>query len=151
MDSRKIKSLISEIAESVVSVAPDGWVEVGLNSVNVALFQKISAPVLLEGGEIYDNVSRISSSTMKAVRALREEMYESGKGTWYSMGIVVTKEGKYRVEYNYNEPLSVDLPIPDNYYALDLNFFPRDVNYIPEWVAKKIEKVNKKIERGGDI
>ncbi|MFW5415996.1 DUF600 family protein [Nocardiopsis sp. CNT-189] len=149
MDSEKINDLISGIAESVVSVAPDGWIEVGLNSANVALFQKISAPVLLEGGEVYDNVSQISSSTMKMVRTLREEMYKSGKGTWYSMGIVITKEGKYRVEYNYDEPLSVDLPIPDNYYALDLNFFPRDANCIPGWVAKKLEKVNKEKEGGG--
>ncbi|MBB6173851.1 hypothetical protein HNR23_003911 [Nocardiopsis mwathae] len=141
LNPAQVHEVLTEIAQGVASVAPEGWVEASYNSINVAIFQQESAPTLLEDGGVVDNVMSIPNSIGKLVRDLKRGMYEPGKGSWYAMGIVVMRDGRFKAEYNYDRELREDLPLPDNYFALDLTLFPREKKYIPDWVVRKLENV----------
>ncbi|MGO2660662.1 hypothetical protein [Mycetocola reblochoni] len=80
-------------------------------------------------------------------RALRELMFEPGKGTWFSAVVTVTAEGRASVSYNYDDEPQLSVPFDPVAYKIDFEKFPRDEAHTPEWLRQRLAEaveLNKK-------
>jgi hypothetical protein len=107
-----------------------GYLSFGLTLNICALNKMISIKAFYEkAGEItsFDPEENGEDITLKA-KELREELYKlsPNKGAWYTGIISVTNEGKFKVDFDYDEkPEFKYEPSPDKFID-DLNTFPRD-------------------------
>ncbi|WP_249352296.1 immunity protein YezG family protein [Nocardiopsis akebiae] len=70
---------------------------------------------------------------------LRSGMYKDGKGTWFSLEYVITRPGKFKVRYNYDEDPHILFPTAWG-FTNDLKYFPRDEENIPGWLHEKLRE-----------
>ncbi|WDZ88850.1 hypothetical protein [Nocardiopsis sp. HUAS JQ3] len=70
---------------------------------------------------------------------LRAGMYKDGKGTWFSMEYVITRPGRFKVRYNYDEDPHILFPTAWG-FTNDLKYFPRDEENIPDWLHEKLRE-----------
>lgn len=79
--------------------------------------------------------------TAKFIR-LREIMYEMepAKGAWYTAIFELSAEGKFKMNYEYDEkPKFKYEPSPEQYIE-DAKRFPRSGEYIPKWLKEILAK-----------
>lgn len=78
------------------------------------------------------------------VDELRQVMYRSGAGTWFSMKFTVVAEpdsgARVEAAFNYDDmPDWVSTPVPATFVA-DLLAFPRDSSNMPGWLTEQVER-----------
>ena len=76
---------------------------------------------------------------------LRQAMYEkdSSKGAWYSMTMEIHKDGKFKVDFNYDDKPNFGIEIDEERYFVDFQAYPREEQYIPQWLKDIIKKHQK--------
>ncbi|MFC9559247.1 hypothetical protein [Agromyces sp. NPDC056965] len=96
----------------------------------------------VERGE--DSVKVFSGSEAKSrSRELRSVMYQPGKGTWYTMELVVTSDMAVTTRFDYdNEPAFTEPGVDPIAFATDLEKFPRDDAHRPEWLKSLLAEAN---------
>ncbi|WDZ88848.1 immunity protein YezG family protein [Nocardiopsis sp. HUAS JQ3] len=70
---------------------------------------------------------------------LRAGMYKEGKGTWFSLEYVITRPGRFKVRYNYDDDPNIAFPTAWG-FTNDLKYFPRDEEHIPDWLHEKLRE-----------
>ena len=130
-------NLINQIIQiSNSNISSDNWDSFTINI--FAINKMISIKAFYEAsGEIvsFDPEANGEDITLK-VKKLREEMYKLSpdKGAWYTSIISVTNEGKFNIDFDYDEkPEFKYEPTPDKFID-DLNTFPREKDLIPDWL-----------------
>lgn len=78
---------------------------------------------------------------------LRTVMYVPGAGTWFSVEIEVTPDGRTQTRFNYDEEPAWTLPRDDETYVDDLERFPRDEENQPDWLRQKVASARAQGER----
>ncbi len=77
---------------------------------------------------------------MRSIRNLRYGMYQSGRGTWFSMTYKILHSGSYNIDFNYDDrPVFLFPPAPGD-YADDLELFPRSPEHVPGWLQEELRK-----------
>ncbi|WP_105565738.1 acetate and sugar kinases/Hsc70/actin family protein [Microbacterium halophytorum] len=128
--------LRSEMAEEFASAAPDGWSRIEHSISSVGSVTDTSTAVTLTNGETA--LLDPPRAVVLARRELRRAMYEPERGTWFSMELVVTREGTAETTYNYEgEPWS-HTPIGPQRWLADQKKFPRSPENRPDWLRAKL-------------
>lgn len=70
---------------------------------------------------------------------LRKEMYQPGRGTWFSMRLVIDPPDAYVVDFNFDLDPGWDPPVPPMVYQRDLQAFPRTDEHIPDWLRAQLD------------
>ncbi|MCX2429262.1 MULTISPECIES: immunity protein YezG family protein [unclassified Pedobacter] len=130
-------NLINEIIQiSNSNIPSDDWDNFTLNI--YAINKMISVKSFYEkNGEIisFDPEENGEDVTLK-IKKLREELYKlsPNKGAWYTCIITVTSDGKFNIDFDYDEKPEFKYdPSPDKFID-DLKVFPRDKDLVPEWL-----------------
>jgi len=76
--------------------------------------------------------------TIDLLFALRRVMYVPGAGTWFSMELEITADGRTATRFNYDTEPTWALAPDDARYVEDLKMFPRDLEHQPEWLREKL-------------
>jgi len=136
-------NLINEIIQiSNSNIPSDEWDNFTLNI--YAINKMISIKSFYEeNGKIisFDPEENGEDVTLK-IKQLREELYKlsPNKGAWYTCIISVTSDGKFNIDFNYDEKPEFKYdPSPDKYID-DLNVFPRDKDLVPAWLNDILSK-----------
>ncbi|MFE3956882.1 hypothetical protein ACFXPS_22170 [Nocardia sp. NPDC059091] len=89
---------------------------------------------------------RVPGSVGRALQELRSEMYEPGRGTWFSLRYTVDPPMEYRVLFNYDDDPNWWPPLPAKAWASDLQTYPRNPEYVPGWLTAKLAEWNQQEE-----
>ena len=73
-----------------------------------------------------------------AAERLRTLMYKPGAGTWFTMEVLVRREGTADARFDYDSEPAVPAPPSDLAYAEDARVFSRDAAHTPDWLAAKL-------------
>lgn len=138
--------LVTEVAQSLVAVAPQGWVALDYTAHMLRGQQKSRLWVDLPEGR---KGMFSGDDTMALMRELRTAMYQPGKGTFFTANIVVTAaDGSVRTRFEYDEEPDWDM-VPGQ-YLVDLEAFPRDEDHRPEWLLARIAEANAPVKPEAD-
>jgi hypothetical protein len=137
LTSQEQNEMLEQVAVALAAATLDEWTEIrflywGLVDVTSAEFV----------------VVRPDSSTVrlppprKATRLmdrLRPGMYQPGKGAWFTATYVVSRGGRYRVDFDYDNEPAFPFDLTSASFAKDLAHFPRDARFIPPWLQQRLE------------
>ncbi|MFZ4842303.1 hypothetical protein [Mycetocola saprophilus] len=124
----------------------------GTSSTRVRVFSPSGQLSLESMGERYSSPGS-SWEIDDLAEALRDACYREGKGTWFSVKIVVHATGSARAEYNYDlepEVFPGDAAPDPAAYVEDQEFFPRDISAQPEWLRQRLAEGQAHIEASGN-
>lgn len=137
-DMQEQSRLITEVARSLVAVAPKGWT--GIDYTAHMLRGETEDLLWIDTSEGRQSTFS-GDDTMALMGQLRAAMYEPGKGTFYSANVVVTAaDGSVRTRFEYDAEPDWDM-VPGQ-YLVDLEAFPRDEEHRPEWLRARIAEAN---------
>ncbi|WP_460770072.1 hypothetical protein [Mariniluteicoccus flavus] len=78
------------------------------------------------------------SAAERAAERLRHLMYTPGVGTWFTMEVLVRREGTADTRFDYDSQPAFHVPPSDLAYVEDARVFPRDAAHTPDWLADKL-------------
>ncbi|WP_146795217.1 hypothetical protein [Agrococcus baldri] len=126
-----------QIAEAVGTEARGDWSSARLVTAMTAGVIGATNFVTVDGQE---TETFPSTTAVENAAKLRDLMYEPGKGTWYTMTMVVTREGTADTDFDYDsEPTFVSIPVGDQAFVDDARIFPRDDDHTPDWLRGKLQ------------
>jgi hypothetical protein len=79
-------------------------------------------------------------TTSRLLFRLRRVMYVPGAGTWFTMELEITPDGRTATRFDYDTEPAWALPPDDATYVEDLEKFPRDEEHVPEWLRRKLPR-----------
>lgn len=129
------------IGDALLGVLPDGWRRVDLMvRMNVAV-QDLELTVYLADASTPEVVPPDGLGPPFA--ALRQLLYEPGRGTWFAARVSLNPPGRIDITYNLDHDPKWSPPIPDSYWVRDLEAFPRDEGHLPYWLREKIDRAGR--------
>ena len=135
--------LYRQIARIVAGNAPGGWVRATTRRYALHLTGEQHTEYQLEDGSTKVSHPKGFELT-KAFTALREAMYQPGKGTWFAAELTLTREGRFSVDFDYDLEPAWHGPAPSGReYADDLWKFRRDPEHIPGWLRAKLDEAGR--------
>lgn len=133
----KPPSPIGELVERIQSVAPEGWYRLNVNIwASVVTYQFEGRVTMPDGSAHPVELSGLAGF----VAALRQQMYEPGRGTWFSARVSVEQGREADVSFNYDEDPAWFPDVPPAAFARDLEAFPRTEKYIPLWLEERLRR-----------
>jgi hypothetical protein len=128
--------LRTEMASALADAAPTAWRELRYTAASVGGVTDIQASAVFDDERVepLDAPGRVSLLRSK----LRTAMYEPGTGTWFSMTLTVTHDGRAEATYNYDEEPWSHVPIVSSAWLADQEKFPRDPEHRPAWLQRKL-------------
>ncbi|HEY3504280.1 MAG TPA: hypothetical protein VGN37_16030 [Actinocatenispora sp.] len=72
------------------------------------------------------------------IARLRQAMYRSGAGTWFSAVVRVDRSGVVDGHFDYDSEPDWDAPVDPIAYLTDAEKYPRDVENQPDWLRAKL-------------
>lgn len=137
LDHAEEIEILNEIGRRLLAWAPQGWSSIIYTSDAVVDHSTGGYRVENEQG---DNIADWGPTTLGLLLDdLRAGMYREGEGTWFSIKYIITRLGKFHVEYNYTEAPCILFPTAWG-YTNDLKRFPRKDKYIPDWLRQKVSE-----------
>ncbi|WP_199433275.1 hypothetical protein [Qaidamihabitans albus] len=128
--------LLGEITTLLVDHLPEGWRRLVMDYLVVGRHVNVAAGVRMADGS-----TRRWSPPKESARlfsSLRSGMYVEGRGTWYSLELIVDPPATYSVRYNWDdEPGFRSAPDPEH-FRLDQERFPRDEENMPAWFRDRL-------------
>ena len=137
LDHAQQQKILKEFGSSLLKEVPEGWERIVYNRESV--IDHSSSLAVVE----FLNEDSIRTwappHTTLLLDELRAGMYVPGKGTWFSMEYVITRPGKFKVHYDYDDDPNIAFPTAWG-FTNDLKHFPRDEEYIPDWLHEKLRE-----------
>ncbi|MDA0564901.1 hypothetical protein LG943_11285 [Streptomonospora sp. S1-112] len=136
LTSAQQNSLLREIGRALVKAAPRNWEELRLECDALFDFSTTEATAVLDDG----STEQMSTPVEVAVKLgkLRAGMYTPGKGTWYRAVCRVTRPGRFKAHYSYDEEPSFPIPAYDHDFLRDSRAYPRDSASTPDWLRRRL-------------
>lgn len=130
--------IIARITESLRQAAPAEWSHIRSTVLMTSSIQQFDLSVRLHAGNFA--LIETPASAKRDFAALRDAMYEDGKGTWFSASLALDPQNGHEITFNYEDAPSWQPPIPPMAFVQDLADFPRDDASVPPWLRAKIEE-----------
>ena len=122
--------LVEAIAQKVLNSVPSPWKALAYKATHFTGYAE--SEVL---------VTRVDGSVVRSTpphdlpdRELRADMYRERSGTWFSMAMVITPDGRASTSFNYTEEPPADGELNPWLFEDDLARFPRDDAHMPDWL-----------------
>ncbi|MFD3684386.1 hypothetical protein ACFWTE_06160 [Nocardiopsis sp. NPDC058631] len=136
---------INAIASSLPRFFPEDWKAAIYHVRIMGLCMEEYIEVEKEAGGIIRTELPVDSG-MKCMK-LRAGMFRENQGTWFSFDLKLWSNGKYRSEFNYEDPPNLLFGVNLREYTRDVRIFPRTEEFTPTWLREKLEEANS--ARGG--
>ncbi|WP_156761682.1 hypothetical protein [Microbacterium karelineae] len=136
------------IAQELVAAAPEGWARVVLSAASVGGATDVLVTVVLEDGDSR-SIGAPSGIALPLSR-LRRVLYEAGRGTWFSMELVVSSGGAAEASYDYDNPPRKFAALVPHLWLADQKRFPRSPENRPAWLQAKLAEAGF-VEEGPDL
>ncbi|WP_116246461.1 hypothetical protein [Nocardiopsis sp. FIRDI 009] len=130
------REILVEVGLELVEQALEDWRELRLSYRTLLGYEGVEYRAVDPSGEV--TPLRKPQGVHRALSRLREGMYTRGEGTWFGLEYVVTRPGRYRVDYSYDDEPAFGLDPGDVHYAVDALHFPRDAEHTPDWLRRRI-------------
>ncbi|MCP3013075.1 antitoxin YezG family protein [Nocardiopsis dassonvillei] len=137
LDHAQQQKILKEAGTEILKEAPEGWERITYSRESVIDHSSSLSIIELASGESVRKWPPVTVGTL--FDDLRAGMYKDGKGTWFSLEYVITRPGKFKVRYNYDEDPHILFPTAWG-FTNDLKYFPRDEEHIPEWLHEKLRE-----------
>ncbi len=129
--------LVNEIAQLVLAEVPQPWDRAVLHFRALTTSAEDALFLVTGDQELKDFPP---DDTIDLLFALRRVMYVPGAGTWFSMELEITADGRTATRFNYDAEPSWALAPGDATYVEDLKMFPRDVEHQPAWLRERLAR-----------
>ncbi|MFC4003898.1 hypothetical protein ACFS2C_14450 [Prauserella oleivorans] len=136
MSPAEQNELLGEITTILVRDLPPGWQRLVMDYLNVGRHVNVAAGVRMADG----STRRVSppKETARLFSRLRQGMYVEGRGSWYSLELIVDPPARFSVRYNWDEePRFRSEPAPEQ-FAVDQERYPRADENMPEWFRRRL-------------
>jgi hypothetical protein len=130
--------IIDAIARALVADLPAGWRQVSATYRSTAPYAELDATVTGPVGE-QAQVGPLPADLEDLFEALRDSMYQPGKGAWLTATITVTAEGRFNTDFDYDTEPAWTIPVTPDTYTAELAEYPRADQYIPHWMRKHLD------------
>lgn len=74
---------------------------------------------------------------VKLSQELREEMYQAGLGTWFTLKLDVAADGHVTTRFNYDDEPTIE-DIDPSVYVTEQKAFPRAEDSQPDWYKERL-------------
>jgi hypothetical protein len=137
-----LNSLIEEITQTILDNVPvENWNKVVVQTSILTTYIESTTTYYIDEikGKSFDPDYPDAPEEKKndaLFVGLREEMYRlsSGKGASYNVELVVSEDGEFKIEYDYDNKPNFEMEVDDTEYVLDNQEFPRDKESTPDWL-----------------
>jgi hypothetical protein len=129
---------MNNIASSLPGFFPDGWKAAIYHVRTMGLYSEELIEVEKEDGGIV-RTDLPHDSGLKCMK-LRAGMYKENEGTWFSLKLKLWSEGRYRTEFNYEDPPQFLFSPDPGEHLRELRIFPRTEDFTPPWLREKIDE-----------
>lgn len=126
------------IGQQLMGAAPPEWRRLDLQVAMAANITDIRFTVIMKDGSTPG--TELPDGINFALNDLRKEMYEEGKGTWFSLRLTIDPPGDYHANFNFDLEPIWEPPVPDAVLVEDLQAFPRTAEHVPTWLRAKIDE-----------
>ena len=91
---------------------------------------------------IEDDELEYDEQATPSFERLRQLMYDEApfRGAWYTASMIITKDGKFNTEFDYDNKPELEYESGDDEYARDFQHFPRNEASTPEWLKEIVRK-----------
>ena len=134
-----VGDLYARIGRALMDAAPAGWAELRGIYARAGKTAEWRASSLMQDGTEVD-LDGVSWDFGKALKALREQLYQQGKGAWYTARVVITPDRRLSVDLDYDNEPQWRFDVVPGTYVEDLAMFPRDEATLPEWLKSKLRQ-----------
>ncbi|MGW4487019.1 hypothetical protein ACWEOE_24615 [Amycolatopsis sp. NPDC004368] len=128
----------AEIAAALAGAAPPGWAEIALTVSATVVANDFALQVKLSDGT--PGSMELPAPVKAAFRALRDDMYEPGRGTWFSATVVLRPDAEPQFSYHLDEDPNWWPPLHPSAFTRDLEAYPRDDEHVPPWLRKLLDE-----------
>lgn len=131
------QQILTRIGTKLLAEVPEDWERVTYFIQSV--IDHSSAEVVVEFPDGTSRRESLPAEVFSLTDELRAGMYQEGKGTWFSMRYVISRPGKFNVDFNHDEDPGITFPTSQG-FTKDLRYFPREEANIPEWLREKLRE-----------
>ncbi|MDT0326816.1 immunity protein YezG family protein [Nocardiopsis lambiniae] len=136
------QEILTKVGSKILGKAPNDWERIIYT--RSALIEVANSLVEIEFANGEKKRASPPSDIGIPLDELRAGMYIEGKGTWFSLEYVITRPGKFKVHYNYDDDPGITFGTAKG-FTNDLKYFPRDPEHTPDWLNEKLQE-----EAGGE-
>lgn len=130
------EEVVQSACAALVREAPIGWQQIRFEFYSTVGIDSARLEVTDENGNEIKLAPPMAA--MDPLGDLRSEMYEEGKGSWFTARIVIDPPGRYSIEYDYDGEPAFKPALQADVYALDFEHFPRSEENTPDWLREKL-------------
>lgn len=125
------QDLLTVVGESLARSAPEGWIQMKLRITAAGGMTRTTVTAQRADGTT-DRKRVLDDDGADAAAALREAMYEDGRGAWYYAYLTLEHSGELAAEFDYdNRPFDGDAET--DLMLEDQRLLPRSQDLLPEW------------------
>ncbi|HWC80684.1 MAG TPA: hypothetical protein VG756_12070 [Pseudonocardiaceae bacterium] len=128
----------AEIATALGNAAPTGWAEIVLTVSATVVATEFALQVRMRDGS--PGSMELPAGVKAAFRALREEKYEPGRGTWFSANVRLRPNSAPEFSYDFDSDPNWWPPLHPSAFTRDQEAFPRDDEHVPPWLRKLLDE-----------
>jgi len=125
------QELLTTLGQALARSAPEGWSELELRISGAGGMTGTVVTATRADGSV-DRDCELDDDGDDAAAALRESMYQEGKGTWYNARLTLASGGQLDAEFDYDNP-PFDGDADPGLLIEDQRLHPRDAELLPGW------------------
>ncbi|MET9261606.1 hypothetical protein ABZX37_16445, partial [Amycolatopsis sp. NPDC004079] len=128
--------LLSEIATALAATAPQGWQQIVFDFMTLGRHANLACGARMADGSTQQ--VPVARELSKPLAQLRRSKYVQGRGTWYTLSLVIDAPSSYQASFDEDDEPAFHTPPRPEDYALDQELYPRDEDYLPLWFSLRL-------------
>ncbi|WP_116202154.1 hypothetical protein [Amycolatopsis circi] len=128
--------LLSEISAALIAAAPQGWQRIVFDFMALGRHANLACGARMADGSTQQ--VPVARELSKPLAQLRRSKYVQGRGTWYTLSLVIDPPSNHQASFNEDDEPAFHTPPRPEDYALDQELYPRDEDYLPLWFSARL-------------
>lgn len=130
------EQLLSEISTALVAAAPQGWQQIVFDFMTLGRHANLACGARMADGSTQQ--IPVARELSKPLAELRRAKYVQGRGTWYTLSLVIDLPSNYQASFNEDDEPAFHTPPRPEDYVLDQELYPREEDYLPLWFSARL-------------
>ncbi len=133
---RDPEQLLGEISTALVSAAPQGWQQIVFDFMTLGRHANLACGARMADGSTQQ--VPVARELSKPLAELRRAKYVQGRGTWYTLSLVIDPPSNYQASFDEDDEPAFHTPPRPEDHALDQELYPREEDYLPLWFSARL-------------
>ncbi len=130
------EQLLGEISTALVAAAPQGWQQIVFDFMTLGRHANLACGARMADGSTQQ--VPVARELSKPLAELRRAKYVQGRGTWYTLSLVIDPPSNYRASFDEDDEPAFHTPPRPEDYTLDQELYPREEDYLPLWFSARL-------------